>query len=138
MQLIKSTPAMPVTDIAIAVEFYVTNFGFLDIFHDEGYGIVGLDGVEIHLWKASDESWRDRQGQPIISGAESFLAGTHSCRIEVKGIDEIFETCRKSGVLHPVQEFVDAKPWGTREFPALDLHHNLITFYERRNEEVAD
>ncbi len=48
-----------------------------------------LDAV-IHLWGATDEDWRSRVDlthDPICSGAESFLAGTASCRIEAEDVD---------------------------------------------------
>jgi hypothetical protein len=60
--------------------------------------------VEIHLWASNDESWKDFgeriSAQPIVSGAESFLAGTASCRIEVNGINELYEEYKKQGVLY--------------------------------------
>ncbi len=99
-----------------------------------GFARLTRDEVELHLWAASDKSWKDRNAslcnRPIISGAESFLAGTASCRIEVKGIDKLFAECKKQGVIYSPDTVVDQQPWGTREFPSLDLHGNLLTFYE--------
>lgn len=130
----KSIPALPVQNIKQSVEFYITKLGFSVPYHDEGFAKVVRDDVEIHLWKASDEKWKLRSIvlaiRPIVSGAESFLAGTASCRIEVQGIDELFEEYKKQRVIYSTDTVVTEQPWGTREFPALDHHRNLLTFYE--------
>ena len=54
--------------------------GFKVVHHEGGFSIVRRDGVELHLWEARDESWRQRShtAPPVISGAESFIAGTAS------------------------------------------------------------
>ena len=92
------------------------------------------DEVEIHLWKSGDETWKNKSGalttNPVCSGAESFLAGTASCRIEVQGINELFKEYKKQGVIYSQDTVVEEQPWGVREFPALDHHRNLLTFYE--------
>src|SRR5438874_7000623 len=41
--------------------------------------------------------------QPVRSGAESFIAGTASCRIEVEGVDDLFGELEPRGILHPVR-----------------------------------
>jgi catechol 2,3-dioxygenase-like lactoylglutathione lyase family enzyme len=87
--------------------------------------------VHIHVTAATDESWRQREdwSHPIHSGAESFLAGTGSCRIEVTGVDALYARCERRGVVHPNGTLGDTA-WGTREFGALDPDGNLITFFE--------
>ncbi len=135
MKMKKSIPALPVQNIDTAIDFYKTKLGFSVPYHDDGFAKLTYDEVEIHLWNASDETWKDRGASlsklPICSGAESFLAGTASCRIEVQGIDELFKEYKKQGVIYSSDTVVETQPWGTREFPALDLHRNLLTFYER-------
>jgi hypothetical protein len=49
----------------------------------------------------------------------------------VRGIDELYAEYKESEVLYNSETVVEAQPWGTREFPALDLERNLLTFYER-------
>ena len=75
--------------------------------------------MEIHLWASSDQAWKARGVSlsvcPIISGAESFLAGTASCRIEVQGIDQLFEEYKKRSITHNSETVVETQPWGTRE-----------------------
>lgn len=135
MRLIRTTPALPVRDIRTAVVFYRDKLGFAVGHHDESFAIVTRDDAEIHLWAASDEAWPARlenaPSRPIVSGAESFLAGTASCRIEVHGIDDLYEEYQAAGVLYGSDTVVEQTPWSTREFPALDLQRNLLTFYQR-------
>ena len=89
--------------------------------------------LEVHLWAAFDEEWRTRTGlaeQPICSGAESFLAGTGSCRIEVGDVDALFEELKRQGVLHKVsQDGVNITDFGSREFATVDVDGNLLTFF---------
>jgi catechol 2,3-dioxygenase-like lactoylglutathione lyase family enzyme len=135
MKMKKAIPALPVQDIKQSMEFYTTKLGFTIRHHDDGFCVAVRDEVEIHLWKSGDETWKtkgaDLAAEPIGSGAESFLAGTASCRIEVQGINELFEEYKKQGVIYNPDTIVETQPWGTREFPALDHHRNLLTFYER-------
>lgn len=138
VDLLKTVPALPVKDVAKAAEFYRDQLGF-EIGHtDESFGIVTRSGIEIHLWAANDETWSQRTNplasRPVVSGAESFLAGTASCRIEVRGIDELYAELKESGVLYAPDTVIETTPWGTREFPALDLEWNLLTFNERMSE----
>lgn len=102
--------------------------GFLIDHAEEGYAVLRRDGVEIHLWRASDESWKDRNGHPIESGAESFLSGTASCRVLVANIDALHREMEESGVVHP-NGTLSNKPYGLREFAVLDHDGNLITFF---------
>jgi hypothetical protein len=91
------------------------------------------DEAVLHLWEASDESWRGREGgaEPVCSGAESFIAGTASCRIVVAGVDELYAELQAQDVLHPVsQGGVDDTDFGTREFATLDQDGNLVTFFQ--------
>lgn len=131
MKLIRCIPYLPVYNIKEATDFYKTRFGFSVPYHEETFAKLTRDDAEIHLWAASDESWKMRSNisaKPIISGAESFLPGTASCRIEVLSIQELFEEYQNSGVLYSLTTKVEAQPWGTLEFPTLDLHCNLLTF----------
>ena len=132
--MIKTIPALPVQDIKQSMEFYTTKLGFTIRHHDDGFVIAVRDEVEIHLWKSGDDSWRERGtflvNLPICSGAESFLAGTASCRIEVQGIEELYEEYKKQEVIYDAATVIVEHPWGYKDFPALDHHRNLLTFYE--------
>jgi catechol 2,3-dioxygenase-like lactoylglutathione lyase family enzyme len=131
----QTIPALPVRDAAAAVGFYRDRLGFDVLHHDGGFAVVRRDDAVLHLWQAGDDSWRDRDSldRPVRSGAESFIAGTASCRImvdELDAVDELYEELRRSGVLHPVsKDGVSTTDFGTREFATLDLDGNLVTFF---------
>jgi catechol 2,3-dioxygenase-like lactoylglutathione lyase family enzyme len=129
----ETIPAIPVRDAAAAVDFYRDRFGFEVLHHDGGFAVVRRDEAVVHLWEASDESWRDRDTleRPVRSGAESFIAGTASCRIRVDQVNGLFGELERSGVLHPVsKDGVEETDFGTREFATLDLDGNLLTFFQ--------
>jgi catechol 2,3-dioxygenase-like lactoylglutathione lyase family enzyme len=133
VRLGQTIPALPVRDAAAAVGFYRERLGFAVLHHDGGFAVLRRDEAVVHLWEAGDESWREREGleRPVCSGAESFIAGTASCRIMVEGVDELYEELRASDVLHPVsQGGVDDTDFGTREFATLDSDGNLVTFFQ--------
>lgn len=131
--LSQTIPALPVRDAQAAVDFYRERLGFDVLHHDGGFAVLARDEAVLHLWEASDESWRGRdQGdRPVRSGAESFIAGTASCRILVAGVDDLYEELRARDVLHPVsKEGVADTDFGTREFATLDLDCNLVSFFQ--------
>ncbi len=132
MHLTCTIPALPVRDCVTAAVFYRDRLGFTIRHQEPGSVIAVRDVAEIHLWEASDTAWTDRAdlGQrPVLSGAESFLAGTASCRIAVDDVDALYAEMRDAQVLHqrdpggPVDTW-----WGSREFHVGDLDGNLLTF----------
>lgn len=132
--LIRAIPALPVRDAEASAAFYRDVYG-LDVYHhDGGFAVLGRDEIVLHLWEASDEGWRDGidADRPVRSGAESFIAGTASCRIEADGdIDALYADLSSKGVLHGVSsDGVDDTDFGTREFATVDLDNNLVTFFQ--------
>jgi catechol 2,3-dioxygenase-like lactoylglutathione lyase family enzyme len=130
---------MPVRDASAAVGFYRDRLGFDVLHHDGGFAVLCRDEAVVHLWEASDESWQDRDSleRPVRSGAESFIAGTASCRIVVDGVDgvdgvdKLYAELQQRDVLHPVsKDGVDDTDFGTREFATLDQDGNLVTFFQ--------
>ena len=134
MSLTQTIPAMPVRDMPASVAFYRDRLGFEVLHHDGGFAVLCRDAAVVHLWESSDESWRERDdiGQrPVASGAESFIAGTASFRVQVVGVDDLYDEMREADVLHPVsKDRVDDTDFGTREFATLDIDGNLVTFFE--------
>ena len=135
--LSQTIPALPVHDAAAAVDFYREKLGFDVLHHDGGFAVLGRDEAVVHLWEAGDETWRERESldRPVRSGAESFIAGTASCRIVVTGVDDLYAELSAADVLHPVsKDGVADTDFGTREFATLDIDGNLVTFFEWRAE----
>jgi hypothetical protein len=129
----RTIPALPVRDVGEAAAYYRDRFGF-DAPHATGdFAVLVRDYAVLHLWGATDDGWRSREDlerQPICSGAESFLAGTASCRIEVSDVDGLFAELQAAGVLHDVSRGgVTETDFGTREFATLDSDGNLLTFF---------
>jgi catechol 2,3-dioxygenase-like lactoylglutathione lyase family enzyme len=134
----QTIPALPVRDVAAAVAFYRDRLGFEVLHHDGGFAVLIRDEAVLHLWEAGDDSWRERDSydRPVRSGAESFLAGTASCRIAVEDVDALFEELSESGVLHPVSKGgVEDTDFGSHEFATVDLDGNLVAFFRWRSEE---
>ena len=129
----RTIPALPVRDVPAAAAHYRDRFGFAAPHLTAGFAVLVRDDAVLHLWSASDAAWTDRadlRERPICSGAESFLAGTASCRIEVADIDALFAELEPAGVLHPtVRSGVATTDFGTREFATLDADGNLLTFF---------
>jgi catechol 2,3-dioxygenase-like lactoylglutathione lyase family enzyme len=133
MTLGSAIPALPVSDASRAAEFYRDRLGFTVSHQESGFAVLRRDDAVLHLWQADDRSWQERDSleRPVRSGAESFLAGTASCRIAMPAADEapLFAEMRAAGVLHPTSADVAQTDFGTREFHVLDLDGNLLTFY---------
>jgi uncharacterized glyoxalase superfamily protein PhnB len=129
----RTIPALPVRDVPKAVAHYRERFGFESPHETEDFAVLGRDDAVLHLWGATDEDWRSRDDlaeRPISSGAESFLSGTASCRIELADVDALFEELQEKGVLHQVSlGGVEKTDFGTREFATVDLDGNLLTFF---------
>ena len=131
--LTQTIPALPARDVAAAVDYYRDRLGFEALHVDGGFAVLGRDEAVLHLWEAGDESWQARGTgeRPVRSGAESFIAGTASCRIRVDGVDELYEELRDHDVLHPVARGgVSDTDYGARELATLDLDGNLVVFFE--------
>jgi len=126
-------PALPVRDVAAAVAHYRSGFGFEVGHESDDFAVLVRDEAVVNLWGAGDTSWADRAdlaARPVVSGAESFLAGTASCRIEVADVDALYAELRDAGVLHPTsRDGVTTTEFGTREFATLDLDGNLLSFF---------
>jgi catechol 2,3-dioxygenase-like lactoylglutathione lyase family enzyme len=126
-------PALPVRDVPAATAFYAERLG-CTVLHTDGHVcVLQRDDARLHLWEAGDTAWTGRDdlaARPVLSGAETFLAGTASCRIEVDDVDGLYAELAAADVLHGVSrsgpEDTDV---GSREFHVLDLDGNLLTFF---------
>jgi catechol 2,3-dioxygenase-like lactoylglutathione lyase family enzyme len=129
----RTIPALPVRGMDVAVAFYGEKLGFEPLWQHDGFAVLRRDEAVLHLWEAGDEEWRRRKDlaeKPICSGAESFIAGTASTRIEVVDVDALYAELAAAEVLHPVsRDGVADTDFGTREFSTLDGDGNLISFF---------
>lgn len=124
-----SIPAFPVLSLEKSIAFYTETLGYTCPYQDDSVAILSKDKTELQLWRCGDESWKKgRAGNPVVSGAESFLKGTASCRICVDDVGPLYELCLVADIVHPNGKRAE-KPWATDEFAVLDPDGNLITFY---------
>ena len=138
MGLLRTIPALPVADLRLALAGWTSRLGFRAAHVGAGFAVLRRDDAEVHLWEADDVRWAERADlaeRPVRSGAESFLAGTASCRIEVAGADDLAALAAELGaaeVLHPSHPEVRVTDHGTEELHALDPDGNLVTFFRWR------
>jgi uncharacterized glyoxalase superfamily protein PhnB len=125
------TPQLPVRDHQAARRFYLNVLGCSDSYHDADLAIVVRDELEFQLVPMRDEAWRGRptDGSPVLSGAESFLAGTVALRVTVDDAAALFAELAPHGCIHPNGK-LSRKPWGATEFTVLDPDGNCLTFVQ--------
>lgn len=138
MTLGSAVPALPISDTAAATTFYGERLGFTVVHQEPGFAIVQRDACVLHLWLADDLSWRDRPDlaqRPVRGGAETFLAGTASCRIlvdDAAALEVLFGELQAADALHPVSRTgVAGTDHGDLELHALDADGNLLSFFTR-------
>ena len=138
MALTQVIPALPVASVERAMAFWTARLGFGVAHHDGGFAVLVRDEAVVHLWQSDDDGWRERPIEdltrsPVVSGAETFLAGTASCRIRCTSngaLDALHTELPASDVLHPTDTGAPADtPYGAREVAALDEDGNCITFF---------
>lgn len=114
VQLVSATPVLASLDIEKSVAFYCDKLGFIRIYAKPSvYGIVQRNQIALHFWACQD---------PVIAKATS-------CRIGVKGIEALYQSCSDLGIVHPSAPLAE-KPWGAKEFGVLDPDGNLVIFHQ--------
>jgi hypothetical protein len=113
VQFITAIPKLASLNIERSVAFFL-RLGFTQSAVYPDYGIVQRDEVQLHFWRCEDANI------PKATG----------CRVNVIGIDALFEAFNVQGVIHP-NDPLSTKPWGMREFSILDPDGNLVTFAEQ-------
>ena len=129
----RAIPVLPVRSIEAAIGYY-EKLGFVARHKAEDFAILRRDGIDLHLTRLNDTAWHHRADfarRPVVTGAESFLSGTASCRIQVQDLDGLFGELREAGALSPRSELRD-QPWRERDFTVFDPDGNAVSFFERR------
>lgn len=140
MTLGPAIPALPTADMARSLQCYRERLGFVVLHEEPSFAVVSREDCVLNLWLADDLAWRSRGGvdtRPVRSGAESFLAGTASCRIRVSdesALTDLYHELVNAAVLHPASaRDVSTTDFGDRELHASDPDGNLLTFFWRSN-----
>ena len=100
----QTIPAMPVRDMPTAVAFYRDRLGFEVLHHDGGFAVLGRGEAVVHLWEASDESWRERATRATSPSAPAPSRSSRAPRAagsSSTGVDELYDELRAEDVLHP-------------------------------------
>lgn len=110
-------PKLPMRDKTVTWDYYVNQLGF-ELFGSadyDGYLMVQKDSIQIHFFEFKELDPTENYGQVYI---------------RVDGIDSFYQTLLDKKVrIHP-NGYLEAKPWGQKEFSLLDPDHNLLTFGE--------
>ncbi|WP_318342987.1 bleomycin resistance protein [Flagellimonas baculiformis] len=111
----RAVPVLFALNVRKAVAFYRDKFGFdKQGWVDDHYAVIGRDKIELHIAKCNDKIFPENT----------------SCYIHVEGVDELYAELKEAGVIHPNGPLGD-KPWGLREFSALDGDGNLLRFGQK-------
>ncbi len=108
-------PNLPMRDKAVTKDFYVNKLGF-NTFGDidfDGYLMVQRDSIQIHFFDFKDLDPLKNYGQVYI---------------RTNDIDKLFQTLLDNKILIHPNGYLEAKPWGQKEFALLDPDNNLLTF----------
>jgi uncharacterized glyoxalase superfamily protein PhnB len=118
-KVVTAIPVLPCSDVRTGVDYYVQKLGFTEKFcHGEpaSYAGVERDGVIIHLCLMNDAK---------------YIASQTMLRFAVQNVDALYEEVKAGGAVHP-NGALSEKPWGSREFGALDADGVCIAFYEHK------
>jgi DNA-binding transcriptional MerR regulator len=110
----RALPVLASLDLEATQRFYADKIGFTPVARYPDYAICARDGVQLHFWLTDDAD----------------IPKETSCRIDVLGIEALYEEMTASGVVHPNGP-LRQQPWGFKEFAVLDSDGNLIKFGER-------
>lgn len=110
-RLSRLAPELPATDLHASIEYYVKRLGFSLAMQMEGYAIIERGDVTIHLFDDAA-----RKHSPV---------GIH---IFTPELNELFAEFNAHGV--KFAQTIEVKPWGNREFRAVDMYGNVLKFTE--------
>ena len=109
----RAVPVLASLDLEATQRFYADKLGFEPLARYDDYAICVRDGVQVHFWLTHDAE----------------IPKATSCRIEVVGIERLYDEMTAAGVVHPNGPLTE-EPWGMKEFAVLDADGNLIKFAE--------
>lgn len=111
-----ATPVIPAADVERSFAFYVETLGFKEAFRYGSpleYAGVRRGLAAVHIFACSE---------PKIAEWTAF-------RVRVHDLESLHARCEAAGVIHP-NGAIGKRPWGTREFAAVDPAGVCITFWQ--------
>jgi len=120
--MIKSAiPVLPAADVSQSLKWWTECCGFSETFRDwtpPSYAGIKRGEAQLHLAGMDDKELARTVGDQTM------------VRIVVQGIEAMYgEYQRRGGRVHPNGP-LQAKPWGTKEFGAIDPNGVCVTFQE--------
>ena len=116
-----AVPVLPAADTTESLKWWIEVFGFKETFRDgtpPAYAGINRDGAHLHIAGMDDKTLARKVGDQTM------------VRLAVTGIDALYaEFQKRHGIVHPNGP-LQSKPWGTREFGAIDPNGVCVTFFE--------
>jgi len=113
-----AVPVLPAADVQASLAWWTGACGFREVFCHGNYAGIERDGVAVHLAEMTDKALAKAVGEQTM------------VRVQVTGVDALYaEYVGRGGVVHPNGP-LEKKPWGSREFAAIDPNGVCVTFAE--------
>lgn len=117
----KAIPVLPASDVTESLQWWTEVCGFAETFRDAtppNYAGISRGEAYLHISSVSDKELAREVGDQTM------------VRIVVQGIEDFYAEYQKHrGKVHP-NGALQAKPWGTKEFAAIDPNGVCVTFQE--------
>jgi uncharacterized glyoxalase superfamily protein PhnB len=114
-------PVLPAADAATSLKWWTDICGFTETFRDNtppNYAGINRGQAYLHISGMQDKELARQIGEQTM------------VRIAVKGIEDLYaEYQKRGGIVHPNGP-LQTKPWGTKEFAAIDPNGVCVTFQE--------
>jgi uncharacterized glyoxalase superfamily protein PhnB len=114
-------PVLPAADAAASLKWWTEICGFTETFRDNtppNYAGINRGDAYLHISGMQDKELARKVGDQTM------------VRIAVKAIEDLYaEYQKRGGIVHPNGP-LQTKPWGTKEFAAIDPNGVCVTFQE--------
>ena len=121
MTIKKAIPVLPAADAGESLKWWTEICGFAETFRDATpptYAGINRDEAYLHISGMSDKELARTVGDQAM------------VRIVVQGVEAFYiEYQKRGGKVHP-NGALQTKPWGTKEFAAIDPNGVCVTFQE--------
>ncbi len=114
-------PVLPAGDTSESLKWWTEICGFTETFRDNtppNYAGIHRGEAYLHISGMQDKELARTIGDQTM------------VRIAVKGIEDLYaEYQKRGGIVHPNGQ-LQTKPWGTKEFGAIDPNGVCVTFQQ--------
>lgn len=117
----KGIPVLPAADTAESLKWWTEICGFTETFRDAtppNYAGISRGEAYLHISGMSDKELARTVGDQTM------------VRIVVQGVEALYAEYQKRGGKVHANGALQTKPWGTKEFAAIDPNEVCVTFQE--------